>query len=238
MNNKQMANRVLRRYPRTTASRFQVVQKLKYLLVMDFEATCDRYTVLKPQEIIELPCIALSTTDWKLKDTFHAYIKPRIHPQLTPFCTELTGIMQETVDNQPCFVEVFSRFCEWLNEGGYFDESDKSSFITCGNWDLKTMLPNQCELDNIVLPDEFKQWIELKHTFCDSTGYYPRNLKDMLARLNLPLQGRLHSGIEDVKNMVSIIQALKKNYNTQFKVTSSLTSSALSLKEHKVTKKI
>lgn len=228
-----MAHRILRRYPRTTVNRFQeVVQKFEYLLVMDFEATCDRHTVLNPQEIIELPCVSLSTSNWKIKDTFHAYIKPRIHPKLTPFCTELTGIMQETVDNQPCFADIFSRFREWLIEGEYFDNTDKSSFITCGNWDLKVMLPNQCNLDNITLPDEFKRWIELKHTFCDSTGYYPRNLKDMLTRLDLPFQGRLHSGIDDVKNIVSIIQALKEKYNTQFKITSSLTNSALGLSNH------
>ncbi|XP_029166880.1 ERI1 exoribonuclease 3 [Nylanderia fulva] len=224
-----MAHRVLRRYPRTMVNRFQeVAQKFEYLLVMDFEATCDKHGECKPQEIIEFPCIALSTCDWKAKDTFHAYIKPRIHPTLTQFCTELTGIMQETVDNQPCFPDVFSKFHEWLKEGGYFDEVDKSSFVTCGNWDLKIMLPSQCNLDNITLPNEFKQWIELKHTFCESTGFYPRSLKDMLVRLNVPFQGRLHSGIDDVKNMVSIIQALKEKYNTQFKFTSSLTSSALS----------
>lgn len=229
-----MAHRILRKYPRTMASRFQeVVQKFEYLLVMDFEATCDTNASLQPQEIIELPCVALSTSDWKSKDTFHAYIKPRVYPKLTPFCIELTGIMQEMVDNQPCFVDVFSKFREWLTKGGYFDRSDKSSFVTCGNWDLKTMLPNQCKLDNITLPDEFKQWIELKHTFCDSTGYYPKNLKDMLLRLDLPLQGRLHSGIHDVKNIVSIIQDLKERYNTQFKITSSLTNSTLGLNNHK-----
>lgn len=235
-----MAHRVLHRYPRTMVNRFQeVAQKLEYLLVMDFEATCDKHDnpQFKPQEIIELPCIALSTIDWKTKDTFHAYIRPRIHPMLTSFCTELTGIMQEMVDDQPYFPDVFSKFREWLKKGGYFDEADKSAFVTTGNWDLKIMLPSQCNLDSITLPDEFKQWIELKHTFCESTRYYPRNLKDMLVRLNVPFEGRLHSGIDDAKNMVSVIQALKEKYNTQFKLTSSLTSSTLNLNNLERSKK-
>jgi len=213
----------------------EVAQKFEYLLVMDFEATCERHEVLKPQEIIEVPCAVLSTYDWQLKDTFHTYVKPRVRPILTPFCTELTGIMQETVDDQPYFADVFPRFCEWLTEGEYFDKSEKSSFVTCGNWDLKTMLPSQCDLDGITLPDQFKQWIDLKYTFCESTGYYPKSLKDMLARLNLPLKGRLHSGIDDVKNMVSIILALKEKHNTQFNVTSSLTTSAINLKNYEQT---
>jgi len=223
-----MAHRVLRRFPRTMINRSrEVAQKFEYLLVMDFEATCERHEVLKPQEIIEIPCAVLSTYDWQLKDMFHMYVKPRVRPILTPFCIELTGIMQETVDDQPHFADVFPKFCEWLTKGGYFDKSEKSSFVTCGNWDLKTMLPSQCDLDGITLPDQFKQWIDLKCTFCESTGYYPKSLKDMLARLNLPLKGRQHSGIDDVKNMVSIILALQEKHNTQFKITSSLTTSAI-----------
>lgn len=225
-----MAHRVLQRYPRTMINRsHEMAQKFEYLLVMDFEATCERYEVLMPQEIIELPCAVLSTHDWKLKDMFHSYVKPRVHPTLTPFCTELTGIMQETVDNQPYFVDVFPIFCEWLNKRGYFDKPEKSSFVTCGNWDLKTMLPSQCDLDGITLPEQFKQWIDLKHTFCESTGYYPKSLKDMLMRLKLPLKGRLHSGINDVKNMTSIILALKEKYNAQLKITSSLATSTINL---------
>lgn len=228
-----MAHRVLRRYPRTMASRCQeVVQKFEYLLVMDFEATCERHAVLKPQEIIELPCAVLSTSDWKLKNVFHEYVRPRVHPTLTPFCTELTGIMQEMLNDQPCFPDVFSRFREWLTKGRYFDATDKSAFVMCGNWDLKVMLPNQCDLDGIELPEQFKQWIDLKQTFCESTGYYPRSLKDMLVRLNLPLQGRLHSGIGDVKNMIAIIQALKKKHNVQFKFTSALTIPTMKLKNY------
>ncbi|XP_018060171.1 PREDICTED: ERI1 exoribonuclease 3 [Atta colombica] len=234
-----MAHRILQRYPRTMINRSrEVVQKFEYLLVMDFEATCERDIVLKPQEIIELPCAVLSTCDWKLKDMFHTYVKPRVHPTLTPFCTELTGIMQETVDDQPYFADVFSNFCEWLIKGGYFDKPEKSSFVTCGNWDLKTMLPSQCDLDGITLPDQFKQWVELKHIFCESTGYYPKSLKDMLVRLNVPLKGHLHSGIDDVKNMVSVILTLKEKYNTQFKITSSLTTSAISLSKTEITRNV
>lgn len=224
-----MAHRVLKRFPRTLIRSQKVMQKFEYLLVMDFEATCDNIVPLQPQEIIELPCVAVSTHDWQLKDTFHTYVKPRVHPVLTPFCTDLTGIMQETVDNQPCFADVFATFREWLMKGGYFDRPDKSSFVTCGDWDLKIMLPNQCDLDGISLPDQFKQWINLKHTFCEYTGYYPRSLKDMLVRMNLPLQGHLHSGIDDVMNMVNLIQSLG-THNTSFKVTSSLMNSTLNLR--------
>ncbi|KAI4485385.1 PREDICTED: ERI1 exoribonuclease 3 [Polistes canadensis] len=199
-----------------------VAHKFKYLLVVDFEATCEQKTLLLPQEIIEFPCIVLDTDDLKVKNVFHRYVKPRINPNLTSFCTELTGIMQEMVNDEDHFPVVFSQFCTWLKENNYFDPIDKSAFVTCGNWDLKVMLPNQCATDNLQIPQEFKQWINLKETFCVSCKYFPRNLTDMLSHLNLPFKGRLHSGISDTTNMVQIIQTLCKTHKAQFKITNKL----------------
>lgn len=95
-------------------------QNFSNLLVLDFEATCDKAgSNFKPQEIIEFPCAVLSTKDWEVKDVFHEYIRPRVNPELTDFCIELTGIVQGSVDGQPLFPEVFEKFDSWLKEGGY-----------------------------------------------------------------------------------------------------------------------
>ncbi|CAK9815021.1 ERI1 exoribonuclease 3 [Anthophora plagiata] len=151
---------------------------------------------------------------------FHEYIKPRFNPKLTVFCTELTGIMQDLVDNQPHFSEVFEKFCKWLKENNYSTDENDSAFVTCGDWDLKYMLPSQCKLENMSLPPQFSKWINLKTSFCDATEFYPRNLVDMLSHFDLPLHGRLHSGINDVENMVKIIQNLHSKYNFEFKINS------------------
>lgn len=215
-----MARRLLK-YPRTVSKHQpkNLAQTFKYLLVLDFEATCDNVVQVEPQEILEMPCLAVSTEDWQVKDRFHQYVKPRIHPNLTLFCTELTGIMQQTVDNERHFPEVFSEFCSWLKRGNYFDSLDKSIFVTCGNWDLNVMLPKQCQLENVTLPEEFKRWIDLKKIYCDATFYYPRSMVDMMMRLNLPMEGHLHAGIDDVANMTRIIEQLVIKYNPLFKVT-------------------
>lgn len=72
-----------------------------YLLVLDFEATCEENVKLKPcSEIIEFPVRVVRLSDGKLTDNiFHHYIKPTFNPQLTKFCTGLTGITQEQVNN-------------------------------------------------------------------------------------------------------------------------------------------
>lgn len=38
----------------------------------------------------------------------------------------------------------------------------KFLFVTCGDWDLKTMLPSQCALDNIPVPAYCKTWLNIK----------------------------------------------------------------------------
>ena len=88
---------------------------LRYLLVLDFEATCG--DGVWNSEIIEFPTLLYDLRERELdvylhyswilnistfstyitglvKATFHEYVKPQIHPQLTPYCTELTGITQ------------------------------------------------------------------------------------------------------------------------------------------------
>ena len=47
------------------------------------------------QEIIELSCVVVDTSSLQLLGpAFQRYVRPDQHPQLTEFCTELTGITQ------------------------------------------------------------------------------------------------------------------------------------------------
>lgn len=72
-----------------------VTNELEYLLVLDFEATCEEDVKLKPcSEIIEFPVMVISLKEAKVIDKFHHYVTPSYNPKLTKFCTELTGITQ------------------------------------------------------------------------------------------------------------------------------------------------
>ena len=65
----------------------------QYLLVLDFEANCVENGSLPCQEIIEFPVIPIDLeTMGPACEPFHFYIKPTVVPELTEFCTELTGI--------------------------------------------------------------------------------------------------------------------------------------------------
>ena len=60
-------------------------------------ATCfeDRRKKFK-QEVIEFPTVFIDVATGEVAAEFHQYVKPRLNPHLSEFCTELTGIEQAT----------------------------------------------------------------------------------------------------------------------------------------------
>jgi len=67
---------------------------LKYLLILDFEATCGGTIQNGEREIIEFPTLLYNLHSNEVQAQFHEYVKPVRHPGLTDFCTDLTGIQQ------------------------------------------------------------------------------------------------------------------------------------------------
>ena len=82
-------------------------------------------------------------------DEFHTYVQPKFNPIISDFCTELTGILQETVENQPELPTVLEDFQNWLSKDSKIGKCDNFAIVTCGDWDLKTCLPNQCSFYGI-----------------------------------------------------------------------------------------
>lgn len=207
-----------------------------FLAVLDFEATCDNKGQLTPQEIIEFPVVLVNASKGQTIDVFHSYCRPTAHPKLTKFCMDLTGISQAQVDTAPLFPQVLASFQDWLRDQVCFFsisfltleelEEDEIAFVTCGDWDLGTMLPDACARYKLEVPTVFHQWIDLKSIF--QTAYnLPRkkkpSFKQMMEYLVLPIQGRHHSGKDDALNMASIIFQMKNDgLLDKFEITSSL----------------
>ena len=127
--------------------------------------------------------------------------------------------LQDVVEKEETFPRVFSKFTNWLEENISQDRS--FTYVTCGDWDLNYMLPVQCSTSQIELPNHLKHWINVKRSFAMShNGNYPRSLAVMLEELSLTFEGRQHSGIDDVHNIVKVVQALAKQRNYVFENTS------------------
>jgi len=189
-------------------------QKFEYFLVMDFEANCQQGLRLDPQEVIEFPCLLVRASDFTVQDQFHEYIRPVGIPNLTHFCTELTGITQDMVEDKEPFPAVLSQFEAWYS--GHNLSPDMATFVTCGQWDLVDMLPKQCKYSAIPVPQMLDvgktgEFVNIKFSFQEETRKYGKGLKDMQKVLGLTFVGRHHSGIDDCKNILLVMQALAKN---------------------------
>eukprot|EP01098_Paradermamoeba_levis_P004763 TRINITY_DN2034_c0_g1_i1.p1 TRINITY_DN2034_c0_g1~~TRINITY_DN2034_c0_g1_i1.p1 ORF type:complete len:250 (+),score=62.26 TRINITY_DN2034_c0_g1_i1:86-751(+) len=192
---------------------------LEYLCILDFEATCDQSRSFGPCEIIEFPIVLLNVKTLKVEEEFHTYCRPTRIPKLTAFCTELTGIQQETVNNAPVFEEVYQQVDDWLRSKNLVDSQSKRvnfAFVTCGDWDLKTMLPKQTQLSGLHFPKYFKEWINIKHAFGSFFNVRPSGMTGMLSHLGMQLEGRHHSGIDDCRNITRVmIRLLEQGYVPQ-----------------------
>jgi inhibitor of KinA sporulation pathway (predicted exonuclease) len=180
------------------------------LVVLDFEATCQQNKAIVPQEVIEFPSVLVSLRTRAVVDSFTSFVRPVHHPQLGEFCRTLTGIEQADVDAAPTFAEVLARHQAWLLSHGL--HADNFAFVTCGDWDLVSMLPRQCELAGVpvtTLPPSYRRWINIKQIFTKtvrkSRAY---GMTSMLQTLHLKLEGRHHRGIDDCQNIARIALTL------------------------------
>lgn len=66
-----------------------------------------------------------------------AFVRPTEHPQLDPFCIELTGIQQHQVDAAETLPVILQQHHNWLQEQGMFDPAVRFVPMTWTNWDLQ-----------------------------------------------------------------------------------------------------
>lgn len=187
-----------------------MARSFAFLLVLDFEATCDDERPPQPQEVIEFPSVLLAKDTMQTVAEFESFVRPVHHPKLTPFCKRLTSIEQPDIDAAACFREVFARHQEWLRIQQVTAEN--TLMVTCGNWDLKTMLPAQSLVSGLLLeqiPPIYTRWHNIKRAFSKSVGgRRASSMTSMLEALGLPLVGTHHRGIDDCRNIAALCRAL------------------------------
>ena len=185
--------------------------------MLDFEATCwdDNGKSRNKMEVIEFPSILIK---WNLETgkaerigKFQRYVKPKNFPQLSDFCTGLTGITQETVDKGVTFPQALKDHEAWLAKtipNFYYEEN--VYVMTCGRWDMDIQFIRDVKNWNIKKVNRvYKRFInlkaEFKYFFKEQKGH---GLARMLEFLNIKLEGKHHSGIDDCHNQTKILEAL------------------------------
>lgn len=182
----------------------------KYYVVMDFEATCWKEgQSTADQEIIEFPAVFIDASTLEPIDEFREFVRPKFCPQLSAYCTQLTSIQQEDIDNAALLPQVLRRFGAWLDAYGLQANPSSAIPVTCGNWDLRSMLPTEVRRKALDFHPTLGWWCNIKDVFSRAMGRdRAPGMDGMLKALRLPLVGHHHLGIDDCRNIARILQEL------------------------------
>lgn len=166
-------------------------------IVFDLEATCWEKPNKRKNETIEIGAVLLNERCQKIAQ-FERFIKPKVNPILSDFCTSLTSIQQTDIDGASSFPRVVEEFKSWF-------EYTKNDYWLCswGYYDKK-QLRQDCALHGM---DD--QWVErhisLKHQHQKINNLSrAMGMKSALRFDNLSLEGTHHRGIDDAKNISKI----------------------------------
>ncbi|KAL8512249.1 hypothetical protein ACS0TY_018629 [Phlomoides rotata] len=159
-------------------------QEFDYFLVLDLEGKV---------EILEFPVLLFDAKTMQVVDVFHS-------------------VWHDTAIK---FEEVIEQFESWLRKDRdgiiklWREEGDgrlnKAAFITCGNWDLKTKVPQQCEVSGIKLPPYFMEWINLKDIYLNFYNRRAPGMLSMMRELRIKALGSHHLGIDDSNNIARVL---------------------------------
>ncbi|ARF10952.1 DEDDh 3'-5' exonuclease domain protein [Hokovirus HKV1] len=178
----------------------------RFICVLDFEATCDDVSNYD-HEIIEFSSLLLRYSpkhnNYITESTFKKYCKPKINSTLTKFCTNLTGITQQQVNNASNFPQILEEHKKWIKEKC---GNKKPIIATVGKYDLEVFMYNDCKKWNINnIDDIYKQFIDVNYIFQNFYNIPHGGLKGMLKTLNIESQGNSHNGLDDCINTAQII---------------------------------
>ncbi|NWS35724.1 ERI2 exoribonuclease, partial [Polioptila caerulea] len=223
-------------------------QRFAFLIVLDFEATCWGDGGRRGPEIIEFPAVLLNTSTGMIESEFHMYVQPQEHPILSEFCTKLTGITQNQVDDGVPLNICLSQFLKWIQkiqkekkiifstDSQSNSEAKVCAFVTWTDWDLGVCLHYECKRKQLVKPDILNSWIDLKATYRAFYNRKPKGLNGALQDLGIAFEGREHSGLDDSRNtarlawrlicdgcVLKVTKSLDKAYQKSSSVSRTLT---------------
>lgn len=170
-----------------------------YHLVIDLEATCDeRHRIPREQtEIIEIGAVLVDSGSLEPVDEWQTFVRPVIHPVLTPFCRKLTSITQAQVDQAPGFAAAVQGL-------GAFLGARPVLFCSWGDYD-RAQLAREAERNAVTLPLG-SQHFNVKEAFKLRVGdAKPRGVGQALAYLGLHFAGTAHRGIDDARNIARML---------------------------------
>ena len=167
-------------------------------IIYDLECTCwEEKNTGYVMETIEIGAVKISAFGEYL-GSFNRYIRPILHPVLSPFCQRLTSISQIDVNRADTFPYVIDEFWDWI-------ELEEQEYWLCswGSFDRKQLVAD-CRLHDLA-----EVWtdyhINVKQQYLQHKRLrQPIGLKKAVEREGFEFTGVHHRGISDAENLAKI----------------------------------
>ena len=135
---------------------------------------------------------------------FNAYIKPDSTDKLTKYCTDLTGITDELLDEEgKPFEDVITEFQQWIFDDN--ESQDKDAWLCSWGFYDKAIMEEQCYQFGIS-----KLWLQkhisIKHQYSRIIKQKYMSIKNAIKREGLKFEGRQHDAVNDSKAAAKIFE--------------------------------
>ena len=192
---------------------------MEVLLIVDVESTCwkGKYAAAKTPEIIELGGVTLTNVNGKLEvlGSFSEFVKPRLYPTISKFCTQLTSIKQEHIENAPSFSIALKNFREKAKKTSNGLSCKKMVFGSWSPYDRK-QIRKDCKAHGIRYP--FGRYWDIENSFSKfmrEQRLY--SVSNALLAIGERYKGTIHRAISDSENTATIVQkTMKQNWKKYF----------------------
>lgn len=173
------------------------------IIVIDIESTCWKENNSKEvNEIIEIGICPIETKSGKVLEPKSIIVKPT-YSTVSEFCTSLTTLTQEDVDNGVSFSDACSILA---NEY----ETKRYVWASYGFYD-RNQFEIQCERENVQYPFSYSH-INVKILFALVNSLRGQvGMTGALKILNIPLKGTHHRGGDDAQNIAQILSRILFN---------------------------
>ena len=168
-------------------------------IIFDLEATCwTGFFRPNRQEVIEIGAYKLDRFGDEIS-CFKKFVRPVVHPYLSPFCKKLTTITQVQVNEASGFSDVWNAFTDWVLQ-------DDLDFILC-SWgdDDRRLLLQDCDLHKEE-PSILQYYLDVKTQYNIINGHQAQmlGLSGALRREGIDFSGTPHRALDDAFNLAQI----------------------------------
>jgi 3'-5' exoribonuclease 1 len=169
-------------------------------IIFDIEATCwkDNNAAFFHQETIEIGACKLDEYG-EVTEHFSRLIRPVLHPTLSPYCKDLTGIRQEEVNRAATFPTVIEEFQDFID--GY---NDDYALISWGSFDKRQIIAD-CERFRMDTDWMESNFLNLRTQYCELKRLkQASSLQKTVKQEGFEFSGTNHRGLDDATNLAKI----------------------------------